>query len=86
MAASADERRQVIAPGDVVESPTFDVHAVVLDISRDLLRTEVQAGSRGNGGPLHRHLRQEERFLVRDGALRVRQGLRGARVVEAGAR
>jgi quercetin dioxygenase-like cupin family protein len=85
VAASADPQRQTIAPGDVLDSPAFDLHIVVLDTSRDLLRAEVQAGSRGNGGPLHRHPRQEERFLVRDGALRVRQGLRGARVVEAGA-
>lgn len=84
MAASADQPRQAIAPGDALDSPAFDLHAVVLETSRDLLRAEVRAGGRGNGGPLHRHPRQEERFLVRDGALRVRQGLRGARVVEAG--
>ena len=41
-------------------------------------------GRRGNGGPLHRHLRQEERFLVRDGVLRVRDGFRRSRLVEAG--
>jgi mannose-6-phosphate isomerase-like protein (cupin superfamily) len=84
MAASADHPREAIAPGDVLDSPAFDLHVVVLETSRDLLRADVRAGGRGNGGPLHRHLRQEERFLVRDGALRVRQGLRGARVVEAG--
>jgi quercetin dioxygenase-like cupin family protein len=70
--------------GDVVESPAFDLRAVVLETNRDLLRAEVHAGEKGNGGPLHRHLRQEERFLVREGVLRIREGLRQSRVVEAG--
>jgi hypothetical protein len=42
MAASADPQRQTIAPGDVLDSPAFDLHIVVLDTSRDLLRAEVQ--------------------------------------------
>jgi hypothetical protein len=33
---------------------------------------------------LHRHIRQEERFLVHKGTLRVREGLRGTQLVEAG--
>jgi quercetin dioxygenase-like cupin family protein len=75
---------EAVAPGDVLESPAHDLRAVVLETSRELLRAEVHAGSRGNGGPLHRHLRQEERFLVHEGALRVREGLRHSRIVEAG--
>jgi quercetin dioxygenase-like cupin family protein len=70
--------------GDVIESPAFDLRAVVLETNRDLLRAEVQAGKHGNGGPLHRHLRQEERFLVRDGVLRVRNGFRESQLVQAG--
>jgi quercetin dioxygenase-like cupin family protein len=72
------------AVGDTIESPSHDLRALVLETSHDLLRAEVHAGSRGNGGPLHRHLRQEERFLVSEGTLRVREGLRGSRIVEAG--
>jgi quercetin dioxygenase-like cupin family protein len=67
-----------------MKAPAFDLRAVVLETSPDLLRAEVHTGSRGNGGPLHRHLRQEERFLVHEGTLRVRQGLRGSRLVGPG--
>lgn len=85
MARSAYEPPQALpAVGDTIESPAHDLHALVLETSQGLLKAEVHAGGRGNGGPLHRHLRQEERFLVREGTLRVRQGLRGARIVEAG--
>jgi quercetin dioxygenase-like cupin family protein len=80
----AREPGRPVQVGDVLESPTFDLRAVVLETSRHLLRAEVNVGRRGNGGPLHRHLRQEERFLVRDGVLRVRDGFRETRLVEAG--
>jgi quercetin dioxygenase-like cupin family protein len=75
---------RAVAVGDVLESSAHDLRAVVLHSDRDLLRANVQVGPRGNGGPLHRHLRQEERFLIREGTLRVREGLRRARTVSAG--
>jgi quercetin dioxygenase-like cupin family protein len=75
---------QRVYAGDVFESPAFDLRAEVLETNQDLLRAETFVGRRGNGGPLHRHLRQEERFQVLDGALRVRQGRRESRIVEAG--
>lgn len=68
----------------MLEGPAFDLRAVVLEASRDLFRADVRVGGRGNGGPLHRHLRQEERFLVHEGVLRVRDGFRESRLVEAG--
>lgn len=68
----------------MLESPVFDLRAVILETSRDLLRAEVDVGTRGNGGPLHRHLRQEERFLVREGTLRVRDGFRKTRLIQPG--
>jgi mannose-6-phosphate isomerase-like protein (cupin superfamily) len=84
VSTSARQPERAAQVGDVLESPVFDLHAVVLETSRDLLRSEVHVGRRGNGGPLHRHLRQEERFLVREGVLRVRDGFRASRLVEAG--
>ena len=68
----------------MLESPVFDLRAVILETSRDLLKTEVDVDTRGNGGPLHRHLRQEERFVVRDGTLRVRDGFRKSRLIQPG--
>jgi mannose-6-phosphate isomerase-like protein (cupin superfamily) len=73
-----------VAPGDVLDSQALGLRATVLESDRNLLRADVRASRGGNGGPLHRHLRQEERFLVHEGALRVREGIRGARIVEAG--
>jgi len=73
-----------VAPGDVLDSQALGLRATVLESDRDLFRADVRASRGGSGGPLHRHLRQEERFLVHEGALRVREGIRGARVVEAG--
>jgi hypothetical protein len=69
---NSHEPSQAVAVGDVLESPVHDLRAVVLETNRDPLKAEVHAGGLGNGGPLHRHLRQEERFLVREGALRIR--------------
>lgn len=79
-----DVIKPAVAPGDLLESQAFGLRATVLDSDRNLLRADVRAGRGGNGGPLHRHLRQEERFLVHEGALRVREGIGGARIVEAG--
>jgi quercetin dioxygenase-like cupin family protein len=73
-----------VHPGYVFDGPAFDLRGEVLETTQDLLRAEVFVGPRGNGGPLHRHLRQEERFHVLEGALRLRQGLRESRIVEAG--
>jgi mannose-6-phosphate isomerase-like protein (cupin superfamily) len=73
-----------VARGDVLESAALGLRAEVLETDRNLFRTDVHATRGGNGGPLHRHLRQEERFLVHDGTLRVRDGLRGARLVGPG--
>lgn len=79
-----DVIKPAVAPGDVLDSQALGLRVTVLDSDRDLFRADVHAARGGNGGPLHRHLRQEERFLVHEGALRVREGLRGARIVEAG--
>jgi quercetin dioxygenase-like cupin family protein len=46
----------------------------------DLARAEVTTKAGGNGGPPHIHLRQEERFLVQEGALAVRRGRERLRV------
>jgi mannose-6-phosphate isomerase-like protein (cupin superfamily) len=53
-------------------------------VSDAVIRTENEATSEANGGPLHRHLRQEERFIVHEGVLRVRRGLRGVHLVGPG--
>jgi mannose-6-phosphate isomerase-like protein (cupin superfamily) len=76
--------KPAVAPGDVLDSQALGLRATVLESDGDLFRADVRASGGGNGGPLHRHLRQEERFLVHEGALRVREGIRGARIVEAG--
>jgi mannose-6-phosphate isomerase-like protein (cupin superfamily) len=81
---SIHEHTHAVAPGDILESPALGLRAEVLESDRDLFRADVHARRGGNGGPLHRHLRQEERFLVHEGRLRVREGFRGARLVEAG--
>lgn len=73
-----------ILPGDEVVNPALHIRAVVLDSSPEILRTEVEAGKGGNGGPLHRHLRQEERFIVREGTIKVKKGLRDSHLVGPG--
>jgi quercetin dioxygenase-like cupin family protein len=73
-----------IAAGDVVENPALRLRSTVLEASPGLLRSETEVGAGGSGGPLHRHLRQQERFLVMEGTLRVRTGLRGSRLVGPG--
>jgi hypothetical protein len=82
--APRDHFAPLVAAGDVLESPALGLRATVISSDRDLFRAEVHAAGGGNGGPLHRHLRQEERFLVHAGRLRVRAGLRVSRLVEAG--
>jgi quercetin dioxygenase-like cupin family protein len=84
MTAPAESAKPAVQVGEIFEGAAFDIRSEVLAVNRDLLRAEVHAGRRGNGGPLHRHLRQEERFVVLDGALRVRRGIRELRVVGAG--
>jgi len=84
MTASTGTAAARVHVGEIFEGPAFNLRAEVLAIDRDLLRADVRAGRGGNGGPLHRHLRQEERFIVLEGALRVREGLRESRIVRAG--
>jgi mannose-6-phosphate isomerase-like protein (cupin superfamily) len=42
--------------------------------SEEVLRAHVEAAKGANGGPLHVHVRQEERFIVDAGMLLVRRG------------
>jgi hypothetical protein len=42
--------------------------------SEEVLRAHVEAAKGANAGPLHIHLRQEERFIVDTGMLLVRRG------------
>ncbi len=84
MTAGAEQDLQRFSPGDRLDNPALDLRSVVLEDSPDVLRSRVEAGPGGNAGPLHRHLRQEERFVVEEGTLRVRLGLRGSRLVSAG--
>lgn len=72
------------APGDVLEAKALAMRSTLLELSDRVLRTEVVAGPTANGGPLHRHMHQEERFDVHAGALRVRLGLRHSRIVTTG--
>ncbi|HET8757740.1 MAG TPA: cupin domain-containing protein [Solirubrobacteraceae bacterium] len=58
--------------------------STLLELSDAMFRSEVEARRGAGGGPLHRHLHQQERFAVHDGALRVWTGLRGSRLVRAG--
>jgi mannose-6-phosphate isomerase-like protein (cupin superfamily) len=48
--------------------------------SAEVGRAHVQATQGGNGGPLHIHLHQEERFIVHSGVLLVRRGREQLRV------
>jgi mannose-6-phosphate isomerase-like protein (cupin superfamily) len=73
-----------ILPGKELVNPALHLRAVVLESSPQILRAETEAGSGGNGGPLHRHLRQQERFIVREGTIKVRRGLRGSQLVGPG--
>ena len=70
------------APGDVFEYESM--RSTLLELSEDVFRTEVEATRDANGGPLHRHVHQEERFMVHEGVLRGRLGLRGSRLVGPG--
>jgi hypothetical protein len=72
-----------IAPGEEIVNPALHLRAVVLESSPQILRAEAQAGSGGNGGPLHRHLRQEERFVVREGTAQHRRSAGPVGAVEA---
>jgi mannose-6-phosphate isomerase-like protein (cupin superfamily) len=70
------------APGAVFHSQFMT--STLLELSDSAFRTEVEARRGAGGGPLHRHLHQEERFVVHDGVLRVWTGLRGSQLVTAG--
>jgi quercetin dioxygenase-like cupin family protein len=69
-------------PGAVFEYDSM--RSTLLELSEEVFRTEVEATADASGGPLHRHLHQEERFLVHEGVLRVRTGLFGSRLVGPG--
>jgi Cupin domain len=51
--------------------------STLLELDDEIFRVEVEADGTANGGPLHRHLDQQERFVVHEGTLRVRLGHRG---------
>jgi quercetin dioxygenase-like cupin family protein len=69
-------------PGAVFEYDSM--RSTLLELSEEVFRTEVEATSAASGGPLHRHLDQEERFIVHEGVLRVRTGLFRSRLVHPG--
>lgn len=69
-------------PGAVFHSEFMT--STLLELSDAAFRSEVEARRGAGGGPLHRHLHQEERFVVHEGTLRVWTGLRGSRLVTAG--
>ena len=75
-------RARQFAPGTVFERPTM--RSTLLELSDDAFRIEIEAGPDANGGPLHRHMNQSERFIVEEGAIIVRTGLRGRRRVGPG--
>ncbi len=66
MERSPPEQAAEISLGEEIVNPALRLRAVLLESSPQILRAEVEAGSGGSGGPLHRHLRQEERFAVRE--------------------
>lgn len=70
------------APGSVFHSRFMT--STLLELSEAAFRIEIDARREASGGPLHRHLHQQERFIVHDGALRVWTGLHGSRLVGAG--
>jgi quercetin dioxygenase-like cupin family protein len=69
-------------PGAVFEYDTM--RSTLLELSEAVFRTEIEAEATASGGPLHRHMHQEERFIVHEGVLRVRTGLFGSRLVGPG--
>jgi mannose-6-phosphate isomerase-like protein (cupin superfamily) len=82
MTATTMPRAADYAPGAVFDGRFMT--STLLELSDSAFRTEVEARRGAGGGPLHRHMHQEERFVVHDGALRVWTGLRGSRRVGAG--
>jgi mannose-6-phosphate isomerase-like protein (cupin superfamily) len=78
------QRPGLITAGDILDNGASELRSEVLRSSETLLRTQVEAGPNANGGPLHVHPRQEERFIVQEGALRVRLGLRGSHLIGPG--
>jgi quercetin dioxygenase-like cupin family protein len=75
-------RARHFAPGTVFDG--LAMRSTLLELNDRVFRTEIDAGPDANGGPLHRHIHQSERFVVSEGALEVRTGLRGKRRVGPG--
>jgi quercetin dioxygenase-like cupin family protein len=63
-------------PWTTLDNPVLRLRAVIVESRPDLFRADVVAGPGGNGGPLHVHREQEERFEVLEGALAYRLGRR----------
>jgi mannose-6-phosphate isomerase-like protein (cupin superfamily) len=78
------QRPDAFTPGDTLVNPALRLRSVLLETNNDVMRSRVEATAGASGGPLHVHPRQEERFVVEEGTLRVRTGLLGARRVAAG--
>jgi quercetin dioxygenase-like cupin family protein len=69
-------------PGATFEG--LGMRSTLLELSDAVFRSEVEAASDASGGPLHRHLHQSERFIVQQGKLEIRTGLRARRVIGPG--
>jgi quercetin dioxygenase-like cupin family protein len=68
---------------NAVSAAAFGLHSVIdveASASGELLRAETVVRPGGNGGPLHRHRFQEERFEILDGEIVGRIGRRSLRV------
>jgi mannose-6-phosphate isomerase-like protein (cupin superfamily) len=72
------------APGVTLENPELGLRATVVEATPAIVSSRVIGAPGANGGPLHRHLRTEERFIVESGTVRVRRGLRGSVLASAG--
>ena len=73
-----------LRPGFVLEGPAFGLRSVLLESTPELLSSRVEADSTGNAGPLHRHLRSEEKFIVEQGVLEIRIGFRRSKLAKPG--
>jgi quercetin dioxygenase-like cupin family protein len=82
VAPAPGTRARQFEPGTVFEG--LALRTTLLELSDEVFRVENSASADANGGPLHRHMNQSERFIVIDGALEVRTGLFGKRRVAAG--
>jgi mannose-6-phosphate isomerase-like protein (cupin superfamily) len=82
MRGVSESRAAQYEPGAVFEG--LSMRSTLLELSEEAFRTDVEAGPDASGGPLHRHMHQSERFVVSEGTLEVRTGLRGRRRVRPG--